>query len=97
MPSVLADRHDEISDPASLADVVALASRLKAARERNVEVCIPCLGGVEIALKGMLAGIGFNRVRLGGTSFRLIRVLSESPPTTYRPWGWRSACSRPRN
>jgi len=66
VPSVLADRHDEISDPASLADVVALASRLKAARERDVEVCMPRMGGVEIALKGMLAGIGFTRVRLSG-------------------------------
>jgi DNA helicase II / ATP-dependent DNA helicase PcrA len=64
--SVLDDRHDEISDPASLPDVVRLADRLRSARETEREVWIPRLGGVEIALKGILAGIGMTAVRLGG-------------------------------
>jgi len=64
--SVLDDRHDEISDPASLPDVVALAARLQAARNRNDDVWMPRMGGVEIALKNMLAAIGFTNVRLAG-------------------------------
>jgi len=64
--SVLDDRHDEISDPALLPDVVALAARLQAARNRNDDVWMPRMGGVEIALKNMLASIGFKNVRLAG-------------------------------
>ncbi len=64
--SVLDDRHDEISDPASLPDVVDLASRLRKARERNAEIWMPRMGGVEIALKGMLAAIQFKHVHVGG-------------------------------
>jgi superfamily I DNA/RNA helicase/inhibitor of KinA sporulation pathway (predicted exonuclease) len=66
MRSVLDDRHDEISDPAALPDVVAFAARLKAARERHGEVWMPRMHGIEIALKGMLTEIGFSAVRLGG-------------------------------
>jgi superfamily I DNA/RNA helicase len=64
--SVLDDRHDEISDPASLPDVVRLADRLRGARALGTEIWMPRMGGVEIALKGMLAGIGFTAVRLAG-------------------------------
>jgi ATP-dependent DNA helicase UvrD/PcrA len=64
--SVLDDRHDEISDPLSLPDVVALAARLQAVRERYGGVWMPRMGGVEIAIKGMLASIGFKSVLLGG-------------------------------
>ncbi|MDQ6634601.1 MAG: UvrD-helicase domain-containing protein, partial [Gemmatimonadota bacterium] len=64
--SVLDDRHDEITDPASLPDVVRLADRLRAARDRHVGIWLPRMGGVEIALKGMLTTLGFT-VRLAGT------------------------------
>jgi DNA helicase II / ATP-dependent DNA helicase PcrA len=64
--SVLDDRHDEISDPASLPDVVALAARIQAARNRSDDIWMPRMGGVEIALKHMLAAIGFTNVRLAG-------------------------------
>lgn len=64
--SVLDDRHDEISDPALLPDVAALAMRLQAARNRNDDIWMPRMGGVEIALKNMLAAIGFKNVRLAG-------------------------------
>ncbi|MEO7458153.1 MAG: UvrD-helicase domain-containing protein [Gemmatimonadaceae bacterium] len=66
--SVLDERHDEIADPASLPDVVALSEVLRDARDFGHTVVIPRMGGVEIALKGMLAGIGINRVELGGES-----------------------------
>ena len=61
--SVLDDRHDEISDPASLPDVVALAERLRNARARRTEVWIPPMGGIDIPIKGMLVEIGINAVR----------------------------------
>lgn len=64
--SVLDDRRDEIMDPAGLPDVVALAARLTAVRERNGELWMDRMGGVEIALKNMLAAIGFNKIQLGG-------------------------------
>ncbi len=64
--SLLEDRHDEITDPESLADVVALAARLRGARDRAAELWLPRMGGVEIALKGILIAIGFRTVTLGG-------------------------------
>jgi len=64
--SLLEDRHDEISDPETLADVVALAGRLREARDRGAVLWLPRMGGVEIALKGILIAIGFRTVTLGG-------------------------------
>jgi ATP-dependent DNA helicase UvrD/PcrA len=64
--SVLDDRHDEITDPASLPDVIALAARLRAARDRSGAIWLPRMGGVDIAIKGMLAAIGIKGVTLGG-------------------------------
>ncbi len=64
--SVLDERHDELTDPAGLPDVVALADRLRAVRNRGGMIWIPRMGGVEIALKGILSGIGITRVQLGG-------------------------------
>ncbi len=66
--SILDERHDDIADPASLPDVVALAGILRKAKELGTTVVIPRMGGVEIALKGMLAAVGINRVELGGES-----------------------------
>jgi DNA helicase II / ATP-dependent DNA helicase PcrA len=63
--SVLDDRHDEITDPASLPDVVRLTARLRAARDQHAEIWMPRMGGIEIALKGMLGSLGFT-VRLAG-------------------------------
>jgi len=63
--SVLDDRHDEIVDPAFLDDVVGLARRLRIARDRRIPVWMPRMGGVEIALKLMLASIGFTDIQLG--------------------------------
>jgi superfamily I DNA/RNA helicase len=58
--SVLDDRRDEITDPAGLPEVVALASRLAAARERNGQLWIEPMGGVGIALKNLLSAVGCN-------------------------------------
>lgn len=61
--SVLDDRHDEISDPAGLPDVVALAQRLQSARDRRAEVWIPPMNGADIPIQGMLRDIGVTAVR----------------------------------
>lgn len=60
--SVLDDRHDELSDPAALPDVVRLATRLRAARAGGAPVWIAPLGGAEIPIAGMLTEIGIQAV-----------------------------------
>jgi DNA polymerase III epsilon subunit family exonuclease len=57
--SVLDDRHEDISDPASLPDVVILADRLRAARELKATIVVPPMGGIEIPIRAMLAATGF--------------------------------------
>jgi superfamily I DNA/RNA helicase len=81
--SVLEDRHDEISDPESLADVVALAARLRDARNRRARIWMPRMNGAEIALKGILTSIGFRTVTLAGDgpSPDAERILGDETPS----------------
>lgn len=64
--TILEENHDDLSDPAESEEVRNLAAQLQTALDISQTVWLPRLGGVEIALKGMLAGIGLNRVQLGG-------------------------------
>ena len=64
--SILEENHDELTDPAEHQEVHLLAARLREAMELGQTVWIPRLGGCEIAIKGLLAGVGLNRVQLGG-------------------------------
>lgn len=64
--SVLEEHHDELTDPASKPEVVRLSERIRTARAEGLEIWMPRQQGVEIALKGMLAAVGFSRVQLGG-------------------------------
>ncbi len=64
--SVLEDRHDEITDPLAIPDVVALKNRLAAARRDRAIVWLPRLGGAEIGLKAILGAVGITAVDLGG-------------------------------
>ncbi|MEO5903557.1 MAG: 3'-5' exonuclease, partial [Gemmatimonadaceae bacterium] len=66
--TVLEDNADELSDPAEHEEVHTLARRLTKAANTSSTVWIPRMGGLEIALKGILGGIGLNRVQLGGLS-----------------------------
>lgn len=61
--SALEERHDEITDPASLPDVVQLASRLRSVRDRREAIWLPPLGGSEIGISGMLQAVGIHTVR----------------------------------
>jgi superfamily I DNA/RNA helicase len=65
--TVLEENADELTDPAEHDEVQVLAQRLTHALDNSLTVWIPRMGGIEIALKGILAGIGLNRVQLGGT------------------------------
>lgn len=62
----LEEHHDELSDPASDEDVVRLAEQLVAASESGRPVWLAPLGGMEIALKGILSGVGRLQVIPGG-------------------------------
>jgi superfamily I DNA/RNA helicase len=62
----LEEHHDELSDPGTDDDVMHLADRLAAASDSGRPLWIPRLGGVEIALKGILSGVGLRQVTFGG-------------------------------
>lgn len=86
--SVLDDRHDEISDPASLPDVVALATRLREARARRATVWIPPMGGIDIPIKGMLVDIGINAERGDGPpGADTVRIAPDDVPSVGLPLG----------
>ena len=65
--SVLEERHDELSDPAAHPEVVALAARLRTAREQEQDIWLPQLGGVEIPLGAIFYALGIPRTIVGGT------------------------------
>ncbi|HKC41321.1 MAG TPA: UvrD-helicase domain-containing protein [Gemmatimonadales bacterium] len=54
----LEERHDELTDPAALPEAVELAGRLRSA----TAISFAPRGGVEIALRGMLAAAGFRNL-----------------------------------
>ena len=83
--SVLDDRHDEIEDPAGLPEVVALSRRLAEIREHRRSVWLPRMGGVEIALKGLLAGVGINDVVLGGEQPSDAEAIADATSAAHLP------------
>jgi len=64
--NILEERHDELSDPATLPDAVKLAARLKDAIDEERPIVIEAQGGVEIALRGMLMAAGVRNVPSSG-------------------------------
>ena len=60
--SVLDDHHDEITDPASMPDVLALADRLRDARAARVPFWLAPMGGAELPLSSMLVSLGLKAV-----------------------------------
>jgi superfamily I DNA/RNA helicase len=60
--TALDERHDELSDPAADPHLVRLAEDLERARLGRVPVVLPELGGMEIALAGMLERIGVRAI-----------------------------------
>src|SRR5881396_1929030 len=60
--NVLEERHDELSDPATIPEAVELAAKIAHAISEDHDVVIDPTGGVEIALRGMLAAAGIRRL-----------------------------------
>ena len=56
--NVLEERHDELSDPATLPEARRVADEI----ERGQDISFAPKGGVEIALRGMLAAAGYRRL-----------------------------------
>ena len=60
--NVLEERHDELTDPAALPEAVELAKQLEQAIASEQDIVVEPRGGVEIALRGMLAAAGVRRL-----------------------------------
>lgn len=60
--NVLEENHDELTDPADLPAAVALAEQLKSAIRNEHDIVVDPKGGVEIALRGLLAAAGIRRL-----------------------------------
>src|SRR5712671_5846551 len=60
--NVLEEQHDELIDPAELPDAVELAAKIEHAITENHDIVVEAQGGVEIALRGMLAAAGLRRL-----------------------------------
>ncbi len=58
----LEERHEDLADPAEVPAAVALAARLATAEHAHARVVLPRLGGLEIALRGLLQSAGMRRV-----------------------------------
>lgn len=65
--NVLEEHHHELTDPAADAAAVALARRIELAPVAGGRVLLQPMGGLEIALKGMLLGAGVTAVNYAGT------------------------------
>ncbi len=59
--NALEERHDELTDPADIPEAVRLAERLAGAIAAEQSIAIEPLGGLEIALRGMLAAAGVRQ------------------------------------
>jgi DNA polymerase III epsilon subunit family exonuclease len=60
--NALEERHDELTDPAAIPEAVRLAERLALAIAGEQNIAIEPQGGLEIALRGMLAAAGVRHV-----------------------------------
>ena len=75
--NALEERHDELTDPADSPEAVALAARLAAAMAAEREIVIEPQGGLEIALRGMLAAAGIRHVPSAAASRREVAEVEE--------------------
>jgi DNA polymerase III epsilon subunit family exonuclease len=81
--SVLDELHHDLADPASNAEVVALANRLRDTGGGPRRVRIARLGGVEVAMKGVLLAAGIRDIDLGGPAPEagIISITGEDTPS----------------
>ncbi len=72
--NALEERHDELTDPADIPEVVRLAEQLDQAIAGGRSIAIEPQAGVEIALRGMLASAGVRHVPSGGAGDLVLRA-----------------------
>ena len=75
--NALEERHDELTDPAAIPEAVRLAGRLAAAIAAEQEIVIAPQGGLEIALRGMLAAAGLRHVPSSVATGREVKEVGE--------------------
>src|SRR5881296_3783552 len=75
--NALEERHDELSDPAAIPEAVRLAERLAAAIAAEQEIVIAPQGGLEIALRGMLAAARFRHVPSSSATRREVKEVGK--------------------
>src|SRR6266705_2013662 len=75
--NALEERHEELTDPAAIPEAVRLAERLAAAIAAEQEIVIAPQGGLEIALRGMLAAAGFRHVPSSPATRREVKEVGE--------------------
>ena len=85
LQSVLRDHLDEISDPASVPEVVQLADRLRDARLRRTRLWIAPLGGAEVAIAAMLGDLNVRSVRGEAPPDPALRLTAADAPTLGLP------------
>src|SRR5437667_1143093 len=76
--NALEERHDELTDPAAIPEAVRLAERLAAAIAAEQEIVIAPQGGLEIALRGMLAAARFRHVPSSSATRRGVKEVGEA-------------------
>jgi DNA polymerase III epsilon subunit family exonuclease len=60
--NALEERHDELIDPATMPEAVKLAEQLADVLAKDLSITLEPVGGVEIALRGMLAAAGLRKM-----------------------------------
>jgi DNA polymerase III epsilon subunit family exonuclease len=61
--NALEERHEELTEPGDAPGAAALAARLLEAQRRKSRIVLERMGGLEIALRGLLFGAGYRLVR----------------------------------
>src|SRR2546428_6768606 len=72
--NALEERHDELTDPADLAEAVRLAERLDSAIAGARSIAIEPLGGLEVALRGVLAAASVRHLPSPAASRREVVI-----------------------
>src|SRR5213080_4220334 len=75
--NALEERHDELADPAAIPEAVRLAERLAGAIAAERDIVIEPQGGLEIALRGMLAAAGVRHVPSAAAARREVGEVGE--------------------
>ncbi len=66
--TILEDHQEELSDPASHEEVVALAERVLRAAQNGTSIWIPRCGGAEIPARKIVLEMGIRSVTVGGSA-----------------------------